>query len=133
MLLIENDVIFAFLNSLDEGHSAAVKLMKRLESGGLEVELSSVAFIEMQLVYMSNGLEDRLVGDLASVAALPGIRVLPLTPDIAVAAAYIRGAYGLSFFDSHYAAAALSRDCEIISFDSAYDKVPGLKRVTPQN
>jgi predicted nucleic acid-binding protein len=129
--LIENDTIFAFLNSLDKHHDAAKTIMRRLDHGEIEAELSSVALIEMELVYMSQGLEERLVGDLAAVAALRGVRVLPLTPDVAVAAAYIRGAHGLSFFDSHYAATALAGDGEIISFDEAYDGVPGLKRVDP--
>lgn len=131
MPLIENDTIFAFLNSLDKHHDAAKTIMRRLDHGEIEAELSSVALIEMELVYMSQGLEERLVGDLAAVAALRGVRVLPLTPDVAVAAAYIRGAHGLSFFDSHYAATALAGDGEIISFDEAYDGVPGLKRVDP--
>ena len=131
MPLIENDTIFAFLNSLDKHHDAAKTIMRRLDHGEIEAELSSVALIEMELVYMSQGLEERLVGDLAAVAALRGVRVLPLTPDVAVAAAYIRGAHGLSFFDSHYAATALAGDGEIISFDEAYDGVPGLKRVVP--
>lgn len=131
MPLIENDTIFAFLNSLDKHHEAAKAVMRRLDRGEIEAELSSVALVEMELVYMSQGLEERLVGDLAAVAALRGVRVLPLTPDVAVAAAYIRGAHGLSFFDSHYAATALSGDGEIISFDEAYDGVPGLKRVDP--
>ena len=131
MPLIENDTIFAFLNSLDKHHDAAKTIMRRLDHGEIEAELSSVALIEMELVYMSQGLEERLVGDLAAVAALRGVRVLPLTPDVAVAAAYIRGAHDLSFFDSHYAATALAGDGEIISFDEAYDGVPGLKRVVP--
>jgi predicted nucleic acid-binding protein len=129
--LIENDTLFAFINALDRHHESAGKLMRRLDSGELEAGLSSVALVEMELIYMSEGLEGRLVEDLAAVSALRGLRMLPLTPDIAVAAAYIRGAHGLSFFDSHYAATALAGDGKIISFDEAYDRVPGLTRIDP--
>jgi predicted nucleic acid-binding protein len=128
---MENDIIFAYMNRLDRNHETAARLMQRLGNGETSVEFSSVALVEMELVYMSQGLEDRLVEDLATVAALPGIEVLPLTPDVAVAAAYIRGAHGLSFFDSHYAATALAGDGAIISFDAAYDTVQGLTRIDP--
>ena len=70
---------------------------------------------------------------LAAVSAIHGIEVLPLTPSVAVAAAYLRETHGLSFFDSHYAATALTRDGIIYSFDSAYDKVSGLTRMDPSH
>jgi len=129
--LIENDTIFAYLNRLDRNHETATKLMLKLGNGEIIVEFSSVALVEMELVYMSQGLEDRLVEDLATIVALPGIEVLPLTPDIAVAAAYLRETHNLSFFDSHYAATSLARDGTIISFDVDYDRVPGLTRIDP--
>jgi len=130
MPLIENDVIFAFLNSLDKNHVIASDLMERF-NGVIEAEFSSVALIEMELVYISQGLESRLLEDLVAVSTLQGIKMLSLVPDVAIAAAYIRKAQGLSFFDSHYAATALAGDGVIISFDVAYDKVPGLKRIDP--
>lgn len=48
-----------------------------------------------------------------------------------VASVYLRQTLGLSFFDSHYAATALNLDGKIISFDRAYDRVPGLTRIEP--
>ncbi|TLY11601.1 MAG: PIN domain-containing protein [Thaumarchaeota archaeon] len=52
----------------------------------------------------------------------------PLTPDVAIPSAYLRNSTGLSFFDAHCAATALSLDRRIVSFDRAYDRVPGLSR-----
>jgi hypothetical protein len=43
----------------------------------------------MELVYMSQGLQGRLVEDLAAFSSMPGVGVLPLTPSVAVAAAYL--------------------------------------------
>lgn len=130
MPLVENDVLFALLNSGDRNHEVARRLFGRIRDGELSAELSSVALVEMELVYMSEGLGGRLVGDLAAVADLPNVEVVPLTPD--VAAAYLREAHGLTFFDSHYAATALAGDGVIVSFDKAYDDVPGLTRVEPE-
>ena len=131
MPLIENDLVFALLNLSDSRHEEASKFFRRLEVEGQHATLSCVALIEMELVYMSNGLEGRLVNDLAAASALPGVDLIPLTADEVIAAAYLRGAYGLSFFDSHYAATALAEDGIIISYDQAYEKVPGLKLVSP--
>jgi predicted nucleic acid-binding protein len=130
--LVENDVLFALLDAGDRNHEVARRLFGRIRDGELSAELSSVALVEMELVYMSEGLGGRLVGDLAAVAALPNIEVVPLTPDVAVAAAYLREAHGLTFFDSHYAATALAGDGVIVSFDKAYDNVPGLTRIDPE-
>ena len=131
MPLIENDVIFAYMNSLDSNHETAAKLMQKLGKGETVAEFSSVALVEMELFYKSQKMENRLVLDLATIAALPGINVLPLTPNIAVAAAYLRETHELSFFDSHYAATALAVDGIIVSFDAAYDRIPGLTRIDP--
>ncbi|MEM2294070.1 MAG: PIN domain-containing protein, partial [Nitrososphaerota archaeon] len=62
---------------------------------------------------------------------LPHVEYVPLTPDTAVTSVYLRQTLNLSFFDSHYAATALSLDRKIISFDKVYDKVPGLMRIKP--
>ena len=131
MPLLENDVIFAYLNRGDPNHRIAEKIFAKLGKGTTTVEVSGVSLVEMELVYKSEGLDARLLEDLSAVAALPDVEYAPLTPDIAVASVYLRNSTDLSFFDSHYAATALSLDRRIISFDRAYDGVPGLSRVDP--
>jgi predicted nucleic acid-binding protein len=132
MPLIENDVIFAYLNREDPNHNIAKRIFHKLKSGEIAVEISSVSLIEMELIYRSEKMEDRLLRDLAALAALPNARYIPLTPDIAVTSVYLRQNYNLSFFNSHYAATALSLDGKIISFDHEYEKVPGLTRLDPE-
>ena len=131
MPLLENDVIYAYLNRGDPNHRTAEKIFAKLGKGSMKVEVSDVSLVEMELVYKSEGLDARLLEDLSAVAALPGVDYAPLTPDIAVASVYLRNSTGLSFFDSHCAATALSLDRRIISFDRAYDRVPGLSRTDP--
>jgi len=131
MPIIENDVIFAYLNEYDPKHSVAEKIFQKLRSGGLTAEMSSVSLLEMELVYRSEKMEHRLLRDLAALAALPNVNYVPLTPDVAVASVYLRQTLGLTFFDSHYAATALNRDRRILSFDKSYGKIPGLTRMDP--
>jgi len=68
----------------------------------------SVSLIEMYLIYKSEKMEDKLLGDLSAIAALPNVNYFALTPDVAVASVYLRQIANLTFFDSHYAATALS-------------------------
>jgi predicted nucleic acid-binding protein len=133
MPLIENDVIFAFLNSLDPRFRSADRIFTKIRSGSLKVSLSSVALVEMELVYRSEGREDALLKDMAALASIPNTIFEPLTPDVVLSAVFLRQTFNLGFFDSHYAATALKVDACILSFDRAYDDVKGLKRIEPSS
>ena len=131
MPLIENDLIFAYLNEFDPNFKVAEKTFRKLGSGAIRVSISSAALIEMELIYRSENKEDALLKDMAALAALPNTTFEPLTPDIALSAVYLRQTFGLGFFDSHYAATALSLDTTVVSFDRAYENVKGLRRLDP--
>lgn len=133
MPLMENDVIFAYLNEYDPNHTIAERIFKKLQNGEINAEISSVSLIEMELIYRSEKMKDKLLKHLAAIAALPHVKYVTLTPDVAVASVYLRQTLNLTFFDSHYAATALNLDRKVISFDQAYDRVPGLTRIKPGN
>ena len=132
MPLLENDVIFAYLNEYDPNHVIAEKIFKKLKNAEITLDISSVSLVEMELIYRSEKIEDKLLKDLAAIAALPNVKYTPLTPDTAVASVYLRQTLNLTFFDSHYAATALNLDRKILSLDHAYDRVPGLTRIKPE-
>jgi len=131
--LLENDIILAYLNEYDPGHATAERIFQKLDDGEISAEISSVSLVEMELIYRSEKKEDRLLKDLAAIAALPHVEYVTLTPDVAVASVYLRQTLNLTFFDSHYAATALSLDRKVISFDKKYDNVPGLTRIKPES
>ena len=132
MPLLENDIIFAYLNEYDQNHQVAEKIFQKLQNNEITLEISSVSLLEMELIYRSEKKEDQLLKDLSAVAALPNVTYIPLTPDIAVTSVYLRQTLNLTFFDSHYAATALNIDQKIISTDKAYDKIKGLTRINPE-
>ena len=132
MPLLENDVIFAYLNEYDKHHHIAERIFQKLKNGEIKVEISSVSLIEMELIYKSEKIEEKLLEHLAALAVLPTVNYIALTPDIAVTSVYLRQTSNLTFFDSHYAATALKIDRKIISFDKSYDSVPGLIRIHPE-
>ncbi len=133
MTLMENDVIFAYMNEKDENHQAAVKVFQKLREGKLRIDISGVTLLEMELIYRSQRRESELLRVMSALLSLPNAGFIPLTPEIVITSIRLREKIGLSFFDSHYAATALYLDGQIISFDEAYDRVPGLVRIDPRS
>jgi len=131
-MLMENDVIFAFLNKLDKNHDIAHAIFRKIRDGELKIMVSSVSLLEMEFIYRSEKRESQMFRDLAALASFENITFVPLTLEIVLTSIYIRREYGLSFFDSHYAATALSLDGKIVSFDKAYEGVRGLQRIDPE-
>jgi len=84
MPLLENDVVFAFLNEYDPNHTIAEKVFRKLRAGEVAVDISSISLVEMELIYRSERMEDKLLKDLAAIAALLNVRYIPLTPDMAL-------------------------------------------------
>ncbi len=54
-MLLENDVIFAYLNKADSNHSTAQRIFEKLRKNDLSFEVSSVSLVEMELIYRSEG------------------------------------------------------------------------------
>jgi predicted nucleic acid-binding protein len=133
MPLLENDIVFAYLNEYDSNHVIAERIFQKLQKGETKVEISSVSLIEMELIYRSEKMEYKLLEDLAAMAALPNVEYVALTPDITVASVYLRQTLNLTFFNSHHATTALNFDRKILSFDQAYDKVLGLTHIKPDS
>ncbi|MCD6243805.1 MAG: PIN domain-containing protein [Candidatus Korarchaeota archaeon] len=131
MPLIELDVLLAFINRSDRYHEVASRVIGAAISDE-SYHLSSVALIEMSLIYRSRSMELELEEDLRLLLSLFNGRTTQLTPLEAMRAAWIRRKYGLSFFDSLHAASAMSLDSAIVSFDEAYDGVEELRRIDPR-
>ena len=117
MTLLENDVIFAYMNEEDPNHRLAARVFDGLRSGRVSVEISGITLLEMELIYRSRGRESELLRTMAALLSLPNVKFIPLTPEIVITSVRLREKFGLSFFDSHHAAAALYLDGRIISFD----------------
>ena len=73
MPLLENDVIFAYLDEYDHKHDVADQIFQKLHEGEIEVEISSVSLMEMELIYRSNQIEDVLLKHLTAITALHNV------------------------------------------------------------
>lgn len=132
MPLIENDMIYAFLDADDRYHDVAENIFNMVYEGKMKVEISTVTLLELELIYKSNKLEHLLLEHIAALSALLTTRLTPLTTEIILSSIYLRKTHGLTFFDSHYAATALNNDRVIISKDRAYSDIPGLTLIDPE-
>ncbi|MBN1454892.1 MAG: PIN domain-containing protein [Methanomicrobia archaeon] len=106
-------------------------MLFQLIKSGLQLESSSACLLELELIFKSEGREDELLDAVTALKGIENIEFLPVTPEIVISSIAIRRNYELTFFDSHYAATALSRDRIIISMDRAYDDSPSLNRYGP--
>jgi predicted nucleic acid-binding protein len=103
------------------------------------VELYASCEVLHELYYMAVKLGlslELLLEKLAALAGIRNLRWVPVTERVVLAALTLMVEYGLaSYFDACYAATALLADPDsvVVSTDSVYDRVPGLKRVDPRN
>ncbi len=108
----------------------------------VDVKVDSLALHELELNLKSGSIlikskkatSEQIAAffrELDELLSLYGADLFPLTCEEVSLSAELRRDYDLSFYDSHHAAAALLHDTEIISTDTAYDKVGGLKRLDP--
>jgi len=57
---------------------------------------------------------------------------IPLTKEIFLTASALIEEYNLGAFDAYVAATALSKDGIIVSSNHIYDKIKGIKRISPE-
>ncbi len=144
MPVIEADLLLAYLTSKDGHHAGAAKYFSRIMSGELtKPVLTPFALQELELGVRTEKIlpHGKAVKNEEEVAAFMteicealdfyGIAIQPIECGIFIRAAEIRKKYGLAYYDSHHASAALFYDKAIVSTDRQYDRVKDLKRIDP--
>lgn len=129
MPLIETDTLYAFLNRNDAYHEFANKLIYKITKSQFQAIFSSVTLIELQLIYKSKEIEYEFEADLVELQRIKNVEWAALDTTCSLTAIYLRKKYDLSFFDSLHVGIAINLDKQIISQDSEYDKIKGLKRI----
>ena len=130
--MIETDVLLACINARDKHHEEAVMLIRAL-SGRLL--LSPFSLIELAMLIHAGKI--RVVDYGHFMSALDRflnfytIEVMPDTPYIHWLAWGLRARYGLDFFNSLHASAAIIKDATLYSYDETYRKVRELKWRNP--
>lgn len=137
-MLIESDILYAYVKADDWLKPVARKLIAIIERGKLgKVYASREVLHEIYYVSMSEGVDlDELVSRAASLVNIKNLVFLETDAMIDLLAFTLMRQYGLtSLFDAYYAATALSKvqDRTIVSTDKVFDKIPVVKRVDPRD
>ncbi|MGC8936148.1 MAG: type II toxin-antitoxin system VapC family toxin [Candidatus Methanomethylicaceae archaeon] len=135
--MIETDVLYAYVKKDDWLKPAAEQVISKIIQGELgTVYASRESLHEMYYVSKEEGLSvDELIARTAALTAIENLTFLETTPEIdLLALALIRQYRITSIFDAYYAATALNQvpDRTIISTDTVFDAIPGVKRIDPR-
>ena len=121
--IIETDVIYAVMKREDSLKRLARLVLTRSK----KLLCSSASLVEILSVLKALGRFESLASKIGLLGSFSNIEFVPVTPEIAEKAADIHMKRKLTFFDSFYAATAMVLDATLVSSDTAFEKVPGLK------
>jgi predicted nucleic acid-binding protein len=136
-MIIETDLLYAYVKKEDWLKHTAHAVMARISKGELgTVYASREALHELYYVSKEEGVStDELLARSAALTAIDNLKFIETTFAIDLLALALIKQYKLtSIFDAFYAATALNQvdDHTIISTDTVFDMIPGVKRVDPR-
>jgi len=137
-VLIESDILIAHIKKKDWLKPIADRIIKDVEAGRFGVvQIPSEVFHELYYVMSEFTTLDTIQANFARIRSLKNVRFLDPNPETYILAVSLVQTYNISsFFDAIYAAHALSPECPdntIISTDSVYNKIKGIKRIDPRD
>jgi predicted nucleic acid-binding protein len=135
--MIETDMLYAYVKKEDWLKPAANKLLSKIVKGEFgTVYASRETLHEIYYVSKQEGvLVDELIARVAALTAIDNLTFLDTTFEIDLLALALIRQYGFtSLFDAYYAATVLNQveDHTIISTDTVFDCIPGIKRIDPR-
>ncbi|MEM2960429.1 MAG: PIN domain-containing protein [Candidatus Bathyarchaeia archaeon] len=135
--MIETDVLYAYIKREDWLKPTAKKVISKVVRGDLgTVYASRESLHEIYYVSRAEGISiDDLITRFAALTALENLVFLETTYEIDLLALALMRQYNISsIFDAYHAATALNQvpDHTIISTDTIFDNIPGIKRIDPR-
>jgi predicted nucleic acid-binding protein len=135
--MIETDILYSYVKKEDWLKTDANKLISRIINAEFgTVYASRETLHEIYYVSKAEGVStDELITRGAALTAIDNLTFLDTTYEIDLLALALIRQYGFtSIFDAYYAATALNQieDHIIISTDTAFDCIPGIKRMDPR-
>ncbi|MEM1570491.1 MAG: PIN domain-containing protein [Candidatus Bathyarchaeia archaeon] len=135
--MVETDILYAYIKREDWLKPTADKVISQIARGRLgTVYASRESLHEIYYVSREEGVSiDELIARFAALTAIENLVFLETTCEIDLLALALVRQYGISsIFDAYYAATALNQvpDHTIISTDTVFDTIPGIKRIDPR-
>lgn len=135
-MLLESDIIIAYMKREDWLKNRATEIFEAIERGRLtDIQLSSEVFHELYYVFSDYASLSVILGNEAWLATLRNVTFIDPTKEIYLSALNLMETYHLkSIFDAFYAATTLTDrvpDHTILSADGAYGRIRGVTRMDP--
>lgn len=136
-MLIESDLIIAYIKKSDWLKPSANKIFQAIQTKQLEnIQISTHVIHELYYVFSDLAQLSTILSNAVKISTLDNITYVDTTREIMISALELMSTYQMSsVFDAIYAATTLTNlvpDHVILSTDTAYDKIPGLKRIDPR-
>lgn len=136
-MILETDVLYAFVKEEDWLKPVATKLIEKIARGEYErVYVSRECIHELYYVSIEEGVDlNEVISRIGALTAIDNLTFLETTQEIDLTALTLMNQYKFtSIFDAYYAATALEQDPDrrIVSTDDVFDRVPGLEREDPR-
>lgn len=135
--MVETDVLYAYIKKEDWLKPTAKKIILKIVRGELgTVYASRESLHEIYYVSTVEGISmDEIITRFAALTAIKNLVFLETTYEVDLLALALMRQYNISsIFDAYYAATALNQvpDHVIISTDTVFDKIAGIKRKDPR-
>jgi predicted nucleic acid-binding protein len=131
-ILIESDILLAYMKKSDWLKPAATKILTGVASGGIPGAYASTATLQEIIFWFFNrDMHRELVQATNAMTHINNVRWIPLSPEICLAASMLIKEYEINPLDAYHAATAISEDKTILSTEHVYDRIKGVTRIDP--
>ena len=132
-MLLDSDIFIAVIKEEDRLKRASLKILKAIERRKLKNAYASVASIQEIIFWLLNrGFKDKILLTASRVFKIKNLEWIPLDEEVFLTASALMEEYELGAFDAYIAATALLKDRVILSSDHIYDKIRGIRRMSPE-
>jgi len=132
-VLLDSDIFIAIIKEEDRLKQPSLKILKAIERRKLKNAYASVASIQEIIFWLLNrGFKDKILLTVSGVFKIKNLEWIPLDKEVFLTASALIEEYELGAFDAYIAATALLKDRVILSSDHIYDKIKGIRRVSPE-
>ena len=132
-ILIESDLLLAYIKKSDWLKPTAEKILNRVASGDIPDTYASTATLQESIFWFFNrNMHRELVQATNAITHIRNMRWIDLSPEICLIASMLIKEYEINPFDAYHAATAVSEDKTILSTEHVYDRIKGIRRIDPE-
>jgi len=132
-ILIESDLLLAYIKKSDWLKPTAEKILNRVASGDIpDTYVSTATLQEIIFWFFNRNMHRELVQATNAITHIRNMRWIDLSPEICLTASMLIKEYEINPFDAYHAATAVSEDKTILSTEHVYDRIKGIRRIDPE-